>query len=149
MNVGCSTSERKNTCVTHRFEQNKHFLSKCINMHMCWQAQTSCSPLRPNKGLLKFLHTWQKTSGGSLPSTELMRKGFTIGLKSRQCKRESACHFVWRACTKSTQVSVTSLPPGVHHWAASISNHFVIPLPRFSVDGLTHCTQTRVISSNQ
>lgn len=116
-------------------------LLRCYVTINCWQAQRS--PLRPNKGLLKFLHMWQKTSGGSLPATAAMRKGFPIGLKIKTMQA-GIC-----TCTKSTQVSVTSLPPGVHHWAASISNHFVIPLPRFSVDGLTHCTQTRVISSNQ
>lgn len=33
--VGCSTSDSRNTCVTQRFEQNKHFLSKCVHiLHM-------------------------------------------------------------------------------------------------------------------
>lgn len=35
------------------------------------------------------------------------------------------------------------MPPGVHHRAASVPDHFVVPLPRFSVDGLPDCTKTR------
>lgn len=48
-----------------------------------------------------------------------------------------------RPFVRSAPCFITCLPPGVHHGAASVPDHVVIPLPRLRVDGLPHCTKTR------
>ena len=56
----------------------------------------------------------------------------------RCCPRLGCC----RARKRGQQVTARfSLPPCVHDGAGSFANNFVVPIPCFWVDGLTHCSQ--------
>lgn len=106
--------------------------------------QTWRSPLRPIGGLLNSCRRGRNLAEGCNHPCNWDGCHLTDVSKSRGQKRTSAYPLL-RFSKYQNWVSVTSLPPGVYHWAAAISNHFVIPLPCFSVDRLPHCTQTRVL----
>lgn len=106
--------------------------------------QTWRSPLRLTRGLLYSCRRGRNPAEARSPPRDWGGRHWTDSFKSWRPRRETAqppFHF----SKYQMGVAPTSLPPGVHHWAAAVSNHLVIPLPRFSVDGLPHCTQTRVL----